>query len=118
MLAVCISQHGQHACVSKESALTVTAKQQAAGTDSFTGVYDLHAYTAFGLFIASRVSADSKLAYGSSQSCLWFESCAKGAVQRSLKSQFLLCVTHTAYVETQNCMLRLGGVWCRRDWSF
>ena len=58
----------------KQSALKVIAKQQAAGTHSFTSMYGLRACTAFGLFIASRVSADSKLASGNGQSCLWLES--------------------------------------------
>ena len=34
-------------------------------------MYGLRLHTAFGLLIASRISANSRLASGDSQSCLW-----------------------------------------------
>ena len=49
----------------KESALSVTTKQQATGTPIFTSMYVLHAYTALGLYMctASIVFTDSGLAH-------------------------------------------------------
>ena len=45
----CLHFRAQSACTCvKESALKVTAKQQAAGTSIFTSMYVLHAYTALG----------------------------------------------------------------------
>ena len=41
--------------------------QQATGTHSFTTMYGLRSYTACGLIIAGRVSANSRLAFGGSQ---------------------------------------------------
>jgi len=55
----------------EESALKVTATQQAAGTHSFSSMYGLRSYQAFGLIIARRVSANSRLASDDSQCCLW-----------------------------------------------
>ena len=58
----CLHLRARPACIYvEESALKVTATQQPAGTHSFTSMYGLRSYQAFGLIIARRVLSNMLL---------------------------------------------------------